>query len=57
MATKWHAEQILDARCAMVSCIPVLIDREDCWRNRFMESRVLIVSDDIKSQLGATILH
>ena len=57
MATKWHAEHILDARCAMVCCIPVLIDREDCWRNRSTESGVLIVGDDIKSQLGATILH
>lgn len=57
MATKWYAEQILDARCAMVNCIPVFIAREEYWRNRFVERGVPIVGDDIKSQVGATILH
>ena len=57
MATKWYAEQILDARCAMVNCIPVFIAKEAYWRNRFEERGVPIVGDDIKSQVGATILH
>ena len=57
MATKWYVEQILKARCAMVNCIPVFLAREEYWRNRFEESGVPIVGDDIKSQLGATITH
>ena len=57
MATKWYVEQILEARCAMVNCIPVFIAREDYWSARFEERGVPIVGDDIKSQLGATITH
>ncbi|MCH8106935.1 MAG: inositol-3-phosphate synthase [Chloroflexi bacterium] len=57
MATKWYVEQILDARCAMINCIPVFIAREDYWRSRFEERGLPIIGDDIKSQLGATITH
>ncbi|MFQ6027812.1 MAG: inositol-3-phosphate synthase [Dehalococcoidia bacterium] len=57
MATKWYAEQILDARCALVNCIPVFIAKEAYWRGRFEERGVPIIGDDIKSQLGATITH
>ncbi|MCI0781274.1 MAG: inositol-3-phosphate synthase, partial [Chloroflexi bacterium] len=57
MATKWYVEQILEARCAMINCIPVFIAREDYWGARFEERGVPIVGDDIKSQLGATITH
>ena len=57
MATKWYVEQILDARCAMVNCIPVFIAKEPYWSNRFQERGVPIVGDDIKSQVGATITH
>ena len=57
MATKWYVEQILDARCAMVNCMPVFIAREDYWRNRFEERSLPIIGDDVKSQLGATITH
>jgi myo-inositol-1-phosphate synthase len=57
MATKWYVEQILDARCAMINCIPVFIAREDYWRGRFEERGVPIIGDDIKSQVGATIVH
>ena len=56
-ATKWYVEQILNARCGMVNCIPVFLAREEYWRNRFEERGVPIVGDDIKSQLGATITH
>ena len=57
MATKWYVEQILDARCAMINCIPVFIAREAYWRNRFEERGVPVIGDDIKSQVGATIVH
>ena len=57
MATKWYVEQILDARCALVNCIPVFIARESYWQNRFAEKGVPIIGDDIKSQVGAIILH
>ena len=57
MATKWYVEQVLDARCALVNCIPVFIARESYWQNRFAEKGVPIIGDDIKSQVGATILR
>src|ERR671930_123680 len=56
-ATKWYAEQILDAGCAMVNCIPQFIAREAYWQRRFRERGVPIIGDDIKSQVGATITH
>ncbi|MFQ6019134.1 MAG: inositol-3-phosphate synthase [Dehalococcoidia bacterium] len=56
-ATKWYVEQVLQAGCALVNCIPVFIAREEYWRNRFQERGLPIVGDDIKSQVGATILH
>jgi len=56
-ATKWYTEQILNAGCAMVNCMPVFIAREDYWNNRFREAGVPIIGDDIKSQVGATITH
>jgi myo-inositol-1-phosphate synthase len=57
MATKWYAEQILDAGCAMVNCMPVFIARESYWQRRFEERGLPIIGDDIKSQVGATITH
>jgi myo-inositol-1-phosphate synthase len=57
MATKWYAEQILDAGCAMVNCMPVFIARESYWQKRFEDAGLPIVGDDIKSQVGATIAH
>jgi myo-inositol-1-phosphate synthase len=56
-ATKWYAEQIMAAGCAMVNCMPVFIAREDYWNKRFREAGVPIIGDDIKSQVGATITH
>jgi myo-inositol-1-phosphate synthase len=56
-ATKWYAEQILDAGCAMVNCMPVFIAREPYWQRRFEERGLPIIGDDIKSQVGATITH
>jgi myo-inositol-1-phosphate synthase len=57
MATKWYTEQILEAGCAMVNCMPVFIAREAYWQRRFEEAGVPIIGDDIKSQVGATITH
>ncbi|HLY94680.1 MAG TPA: inositol-3-phosphate synthase [Gaiellaceae bacterium] len=56
-ATKWYAEQILTAGCAMVNCMPVFLARESYWQRRFSEAGVPIIGDDIKSQVGATITH
>jgi myo-inositol-1-phosphate synthase len=56
-ATRWYTEQILDAPCAMVNCMPVFIAREDYWQKRFIKAGVPIIGDDIKSQVGATIVH
>ena len=57
MATKWYVEQILDAGCAFVNCIPVFIAREAYWRRRFEDRGLPVVGDDVKSQVGATIVH
>ncbi len=56
-ATKWYVEQVLEAGCALVNCIPVFIAREDYWDKRFKKAGLPIVGDDIKSQVGATIVH
>jgi myo-inositol-1-phosphate synthase len=56
-ATKWYVEHVLDAGCAFVNCIPVFIAREDYWDARFKKANLPIVGDDIKSQVGATIVH
>src|SRR3972149_2760615 len=55
--TKWYVEQVLAAGCALVNCIPVFIAREAYWQRRFEERDLPIIGDDIKSQVGATILH
>lgn len=57
MATKWYVEQILDAGCGMVNAIPVFIASSKYWVERFIERNLPIIGDDIKSQVGATILH
>ena len=56
-ATKWYVEQVLEAGCGFVNCIPVFIAREDYWDRRFKKAGLPIVGDDIKSQVGATIVH
>jgi myo-inositol-1-phosphate synthase len=57
MATKWYVEQVLEAGCAFVNCIPVFIASEPYWQKRFAERNLPIIGDDIKSQVGATIVH
>jgi myo-inositol-1-phosphate synthase len=56
-ATKWYVEQVLQAGCAFVNCIPVFIAREAYWQRRFEERGLPVIGDDIKSQVGATITH
>ncbi len=56
-ATKWYVEQVLKAGCAFVNCIPVFIAREEYWHQRFLKAGLPIIGDDIKSQVGATIVH
>jgi myo-inositol-1-phosphate synthase len=56
-ATKWYVEQALSAGCAFVNCIPVFIAREHYWQGRFEQKGLPIIGDDVKSQVGATIVH
>jgi myo-inositol-1-phosphate synthase len=57
MATKWYVEQILEAGCGFVNCIPVFIASSPYWAERFQQRGLPIIGDDIKSQVGATIVH
>jgi myo-inositol-1-phosphate synthase len=56
-ATEFYAEQALAAGCAFVNCVPVFIASDPSWRGRFEAAGLPIVGDDIKSQVGATIVH
>ena len=56
-ATRWYMEQALTAGVAVVNCMPVFIAREPYWQKRFEEKGLPIIGDDIKSQVGATIVH
>lgn len=56
-ATKWYVEKALEAGCGFINCIPVFIAKEGRWQNLFEKRGVPIIGDDIKSQVGATILH
>ncbi|HEX3350176.1 MAG TPA: inositol-3-phosphate synthase [Acetobacteraceae bacterium] len=56
-ATRWYAERALDAGCAFVNCTPVFLASDAAWRARFEARRVPMLGDDIKSQVGATIVH
>src|SRR5205085_979566 len=57
MATKWYVEQVLEAGCAFVNCIPVFIASAPYWQRRFAHRGLPLIGDDIKSQVGATIAH
>ena len=56
-ATRWYVEQVLEAGCAFVNCNPVFIASSDYWDKKFKKAGVPIIGDDIKSQVGATIVH
>ena len=57
MATKWYVEQAIEAGCAFVNGIPVFISSSEYWAKRFRDAKLPVLGDDIKSQVGATILH
>jgi myo-inositol-1-phosphate synthase len=56
-ATKWYAEKALEAGCGFVNCIPVFIAKEKRWQQQFEKKGLPLIGDDIKSQVGATIVH
>lgn len=56
-ASRWYAEEALRAGCGFINCIPVFIAKDPEWRDRFRERGVPLIGDDIKSQVGATIVH
>ena len=56
-ATKWYIEQVLEAGCGLINCIPVFIAREEYWQKRFAQRGLSVIGDDVKSQVGATIAH
>ena len=56
-ATKWYTEQIMNAGCAMVNCMPVFIAKGGYFGKQFEQRGLPIIGDDIKSQIGATITH
>jgi myo-inositol-1-phosphate synthase len=56
-ATEFYALRALEAGCAFVNCIPVFIASDATWRRRFEQAGLPLVGDDVKSQVGATIVH
>jgi myo-inositol-1-phosphate synthase len=56
-ATEWYAERALEANCAFINCVPVFIASNPDWRRRFHDRGLPLIGDDIKSQVGATIVH
>lgn len=56
-ATRFYAQAALDAGCAFVNCIPEFITSDPAWSKKFEEKGLPVAGDDVKSQLGATILH
>ncbi len=56
-AARHYAEAALEAGCALVNCIPVFIASDPEWASRFRQRNLPVVGDDIKSQVGATIVH
>jgi myo-inositol-1-phosphate synthase len=56
-ATKWYVEQVLQAGCGFVNCIPVFIGSRKDWSDRFADRGLPVIGDDVKSQVGATIVH
>ena len=56
-AACWYAEQAISAGCGFVNCIPVFLASQEIWRKKFEDARLPLIGDDIKSQVGATIIH
>jgi len=56
-ATAFYAEACLKAGVGFINCVPVFIASDALWAKRFAEKNIPIIGDDIKSQIGATIIH
>jgi len=56
-ATKWYAQQALEAGCAFVNCIPSFIASVSSWQKTFEKAGLPVAGDDVMSQIGATVLH
>ncbi|MBV8700146.1 MAG: inositol-3-phosphate synthase [Bradyrhizobium sp.] len=56
-ATEWYASRAIEAGCGFVNCIPVFIASNPTWQQRFERAGLPVIGDDVKSQVGATILH
>lgn len=56
-ATAFYAEECLKAGVSLVNCIPVFIGSNRVWAKRFKDSGIPVIGDDVKSQIGATIIH
>ena len=56
-ATRYYAQACLETGCAFVNCIPEFIASDPAWAKRFEEKRLPVAGDDVKSQIGATIVH
>jgi myo-inositol-1-phosphate synthase len=56
-ATRFYVSEAMEAGCGVVNCIPVFIAKEEMWQGKFRKVGLPIVGDDIKSQVGATIVH
>jgi myo-inositol-1-phosphate synthase len=56
-AVKHYAQACLDARVAMINCVPVFLASDPYWAQKFRDARIPVIGDDVKSQLGATIVH
>src|SRR5471030_160527 len=56
-AVEYWADICLEGKIGMINCMPVFIASDTVWSKRFKEARVPIIGDDIKAQVGATIVH
>ncbi|MCZ7372290.1 MAG: inositol-3-phosphate synthase [Candidatus Methanoperedens sp.] len=56
-AVKWYASQALEAGCGFINCIPVFIASNEQWAEKFRKAKLPVIGDDIKSLVGATIVH
>tara|TARA_B100000131_G_scaffold16494_1_gene16775 strand:- start:7773 stop:8846 length:1074 start_codon:yes stop_codon:yes gene_type:complete len=56
-AVKYYADCAIKAKVGFINCIPVFIARDKKWYKKFKDNKVPLIGDDIKSQVGATIVH
>jgi len=57
IASKWYAEQAIEANCGFINCIPVFIASDSIWAKKFEDAGLPIIGDDVASQVGASIVH